>query len=127
MWREIRQLAAKKPVIASMGDVAASGGYYLAMAATKIVAEPLTITGSIGVVTGAPGGVLGRGFSSGAFWDEGLGRRGAGGGRGGGGGARGGQSEARLARRFLLSSQLASHIRPPPLPVHTYIRTFVHT
>ncbi|DBA80897.1 hypothetical protein WJX77_008755 [Trebouxia sp. C0004] len=52
MWREIRQLAAKKPVVASMGDVAASGGYYMAMGASKIVAEPLTITGSIGVVTG---------------------------------------------------------------------------
>lgn len=52
MWREIRQLAEKKPVIASMGDVAASGGYYMAMGASKIVAEPLTITGSIGVVTG---------------------------------------------------------------------------
>ena len=43
-----------KPVIASMADVAASGGYYMAMACNKIVAEPLTITGSIGVVTGAP-------------------------------------------------------------------------
>ncbi|KAL6780934.1 SPP1A [Auxenochlorella protothecoides x Auxenochlorella symbiontica] len=52
MWREIQQLAAKKPVIASMVDVAASGGYYMAMGATHIVAEPLTITGSIGVVTG---------------------------------------------------------------------------
>lgn len=53
MWREIRKLAEKKPVIASMGDVAASGGYYLSMGAKKIVAEQLTITGSIGVVTGA--------------------------------------------------------------------------
>jgi hypothetical protein len=44
--------AEKKPVIASMADVAASGGYYIAMAAQKIVAERLTITGSIGVVTG---------------------------------------------------------------------------
>lgn len=52
MWREIRKLAEKKPVVASMGDVAASGGYYMAMGASKIVAEPLTITGSIGVVTG---------------------------------------------------------------------------
>ena len=41
-----------KPVVASMADVAASGGYYMAMACSKIVAEPLTITGSIGVVTG---------------------------------------------------------------------------
>ncbi|GFH21945.1 uncharacterized protein HaLaN_19335, partial [Haematococcus lacustris] len=52
MWREIKKLGEKKPVIASMADVAASGGYYLSMAAHKIVAEPLTITGSIGVVTG---------------------------------------------------------------------------
>ncbi|XP_022769682.1 serine protease SPPA, chloroplastic-like isoform X2 [Durio zibethinus] len=52
MWREIRLLAASKPVIASMSDVAASGGYYMAMAAQTIVAENLTLTGSIGVVTG---------------------------------------------------------------------------
>ncbi|ESW10379.1 hypothetical protein PHAVU_009G204100 [Phaseolus vulgaris] len=52
MWREIRLLAAKKPVIASMSDVAASGGYYMAMGADAIVAESLTLTGSIGVVTG---------------------------------------------------------------------------
>ncbi|CAL5363978.1 unnamed protein product [Camellia sinensis] len=52
MWREIRLLAASKPVIASMADVAASGGYYMAMATGVIVAEDLTLTGSIGVVTG---------------------------------------------------------------------------
>ncbi|KAI7986659.1 hypothetical protein LOK49_LG14G00347 [Camellia lanceoleosa] len=52
MWREIRLLAASKPVIASMADVAASGGYYMAMAAGVIVAEDPTLTGSIGVVTG---------------------------------------------------------------------------
>lgn len=52
MWREIKLLAASKPVVASMADVAASGGYYMAMAAETIVAENLTITGSIGVVTG---------------------------------------------------------------------------
>ncbi|KAJ6293727.1 hypothetical protein OIU76_021899 [Salix suchowensis] len=52
MWREIRLLAQSKPVIASMSDVAASGGYYMAMAADTIVAENLTLTGSIGVVTG---------------------------------------------------------------------------
>ncbi|XP_042407948.1 serine protease SPPA, chloroplastic-like [Zingiber officinale] len=52
MWREIRLLAASKPVIATMSDVAASGGYYMAMAADAIVAEKLTLTGSIGVVTG---------------------------------------------------------------------------
>ncbi|XP_020239250.1 serine protease SPPA, chloroplastic [Cajanus cajan] len=52
MWREIRLLAASKPVVASMSDVAASGGYYMAMGADAIVAESLTLTGSIGVVTG---------------------------------------------------------------------------
>ncbi|KAK4735459.1 hypothetical protein R3W88_009720 [Solanum pinnatisectum] len=52
MWREIRLLAESKPVIASMADVAASGGYYMAMAAQAVVAENLTLTGSIGVVTG---------------------------------------------------------------------------
>ncbi|XP_030521610.2 LOW QUALITY PROTEIN: serine protease SPPA, chloroplastic [Rhodamnia argentea] len=52
MWREIRLLAASKPVIASMVDVAASGGYYMAMGTPTIVAESLTLTGSIGVVTG---------------------------------------------------------------------------
>lgn len=52
MWREIKLLAASKPVVASMGDVAASGGYYMAMGADTIVAENLTLTGSIGVVTG---------------------------------------------------------------------------
>ncbi|XP_021909194.1 serine protease SPPA, chloroplastic isoform X2 [Carica papaya] len=51
MWREIRLLAAVKPVIASMADVAASGGYYMAMGAGVILAENLTLTGSIGVVT----------------------------------------------------------------------------
>ncbi|GAB2209617.1 hypothetical protein Droror1_Dr00026835 [Drosera rotundifolia] len=51
MWREIRLLAASMPVVASMSDVAASGGYYMAMAAGTIVAESLTLTGSIGVVT----------------------------------------------------------------------------
>jgi protease-4 len=51
MWREIRLLAAKIPVIASMSDMAASGGYYIAMGANAIVAESLTLTGSIGVVT----------------------------------------------------------------------------
>ena len=49
MWREITLTAKEKPVIASMSDVAASGGYYLAMACDTIVARPGTITGSIGV------------------------------------------------------------------------------
>ncbi len=49
MWREIVLTKKIKPVIVSMGDVAASGGYYIACAADVIVAEPTTITGSIGV------------------------------------------------------------------------------
>lgn len=50
MWKEIRSLCREKPVVASMVDVAASGGYYIAMACDEIVAEELTVTGSIGVV-----------------------------------------------------------------------------
>jgi protease-4 len=50
IWREIRATAAKKPVVASLSDVAGSGGYYVAMAADAIVAAPSTLTGSIGVV-----------------------------------------------------------------------------
>lgn len=52
IWREVVLTKQKKPVVASMSDVAASGGYYIAMAANKIVAQPGTITGSIGVVSG---------------------------------------------------------------------------
>jgi protease-4 len=53
IWREVARVRAKgKPVVASMGAVAASGGYYVAMAADSIVANPGTITGSIGVLTG---------------------------------------------------------------------------
>lgn len=53
IWREVgRVRAAGKPVVASMGSVAASGGYYVAMAAEVVVANPATITGSIGVITG---------------------------------------------------------------------------
>ena len=48
MWREIRLLSQAKPVVASMVDVAASGGYYIGMACDKIVAEEFTVTGSIG-------------------------------------------------------------------------------
>ncbi len=50
IWREITLTREKKPVIASMSDVAASGGYYIAMPAHAIVAQPSTLTGSIGVV-----------------------------------------------------------------------------
>jgi protease-4 len=49
MWREITLAAEKKPVIASMSDYAASGGYYLSMGCDTIVAQPHTITGSIGI------------------------------------------------------------------------------
>lgn len=49
MWREISLASKEKPVIASMSDYAASGGFYLAMACDTIVAQPHTITGSIGV------------------------------------------------------------------------------
>jgi protease-4 len=52
MWREITRIKAKKPIVASMGDIAASGGYYISMGCTKILAEPGTLTGSIGVVGG---------------------------------------------------------------------------
>jgi protease-4 len=77
MWNEL--VKCKKPVIASMSDVAASGGYYVSMGARKIYAEPGTLTGSIGVVGGkvALGGlydnvgikteVLSRGANAGVF------------------------------------------------------------
>lgn len=52
IWEAMTALRAKKPVIVSMSDVAASGGYYIACGATKIYAEPETLTGSIGVVGG---------------------------------------------------------------------------
>jgi protease-4 len=52
MLREVIRLAERKPVVVSMSDVAASGGYYIASKASGIVAEPATITGSIGVVGG---------------------------------------------------------------------------
>ncbi len=49
LWREITEAKKVKPIIASMGEVAASGGYYLAAPADSIVAQPNTITGSIGI------------------------------------------------------------------------------
>ncbi|RMD83896.1 MAG: signal peptide peptidase SppA [Candidatus Dadabacteria bacterium] len=54
VWHAMRRAAVKKPVVASLGDVAASGGYYLACGADRIVAEPATLTGSIGVVLFKP-------------------------------------------------------------------------
>ena len=63
IWREVAKAkAAGKPVIVSMGSVAGSGGYFVAMNADKIVAQPGTITGSIGVVGGK--------FVTGAFWER---------------------------------------------------------
>ncbi len=70
IWREtVRAKKAGKPVIVSMGNVAASGGYFVAMDADKIVAEPATITGSIGVLAGK---MLTSGFwdKLGLGWDE---------------------------------------------------------
>ncbi len=49
IWREVMKTSEVKPIIASMSDLAASGGYYIAMACDSIVAQPLTITGSIGI------------------------------------------------------------------------------
>jgi len=54
MWREMNLAAKKKPLVISMGDVAASGGYYMAMTGDPIVSYPATETGSIGVVFGKP-------------------------------------------------------------------------
>ena len=54
IWAEIREVRKTKPVYASMSDVAASGGYYIAMACDTIIAHPSTITGSIGVIMSIP-------------------------------------------------------------------------
>jgi len=54
IWHAVEAANKVKPVVVSMGDVAASGGYYISASASKIVAEPSTITGSIGVVGGKP-------------------------------------------------------------------------
>jgi protease-4 len=65
MHRRVELLRQKKPLVVSMSDVAASGGYYLAAKASRIVAEPGTLTGSIGVITGK--------FATGRFEEELLG------------------------------------------------------
>jgi len=54
IWHAVESANQKKPVVVSMSDVAASGGYYISASAAKIVAQPSTITGSIGVVAGKP-------------------------------------------------------------------------
>jgi protease-4 len=70
IWREVvKARKAGKPVVVSMGDLAGSGGYFVAMGADKIVAQPGTITASIGVLSGK---LLTRGFwdKIGLTWDE---------------------------------------------------------
>jgi protease-4 len=52
MWRELKLLGEKKPLVVSMGTIAASGGYYIASAGKQIYALPLTVTGSIGIFYG---------------------------------------------------------------------------
>jgi len=52
LWHELRELKKKKPIVTSVGDMAASGGYYLACATDRILAEPTSIVGSIGVLGG---------------------------------------------------------------------------
>jgi protease-4 len=72
IWRELMLTREKMPVIVSMGDVAASGGYYIAVPAHVIVAEAGTLTGSIGVVTGkfvVDGGLGKLGIESGSVAD----------------------------------------------------------
>jgi protease IV len=54
IWHAVESANQKKPVVVSMSDVAASGGYYISASAAKIVAQPSTITGSIGVIAGKP-------------------------------------------------------------------------
>jgi protease IV len=54
IWRAVETANEKKPVVVSMSDVAASGGYYISASASKIIAQPSTITGSIGVLAGKP-------------------------------------------------------------------------
>ncbi|MDR1720307.1 MAG: signal peptide peptidase SppA [Dysgonamonadaceae bacterium] len=56
IWNAVKELKAEKPIIVSMGDYAASGGYYISCEATKIVAEPSTLTGSIGIFGIVPDG-----------------------------------------------------------------------
>jgi protease-4 len=54
IWKAVEEAKAKKPVVISMSDLAASGGYYVSMGANRIVAQPLTLTGSIGVFAYKP-------------------------------------------------------------------------
>ncbi len=52
IWREVELTRKKKPVVVSMSDLAGSGGYWIAMGADRIIAQPQTLTGSIGVISG---------------------------------------------------------------------------
>lgn len=73
IWREIVRLRQAKPVIAYCSDVAASGGYYLAVGADEIHCQPSTITGSIGVITGkfsASGALEKLGIPTSAIYDD---------------------------------------------------------
>src|SRR6185369_10889852 len=54
IWRQMNLLSKKKPMVISMSDTAASGGYYMALTGDPLVAYPGTLTGSIGVVFGKP-------------------------------------------------------------------------
>lgn len=70
IWHETRRAREKgKPIVVTMGDVAASGGYFVSMGADRVLAQPGTITGSIGVLAGK---LLSRGFwdKLGITWDE---------------------------------------------------------
>jgi protease IV len=79
LYQAVKSLSAEKPVVAQFNDLAASGGYYVAMGADKIIANPATITGSIGVIIQFPEfsglydkiGVGVRTFKSGKFKDIG--------------------------------------------------------
>jgi protease-4 len=82
IWKAVEEAKKKKPVVVSMGDLAASGGYYIAMGAHRIVAQPLTLTGSIGVYAykpvvkgfydwvGVSGEYLMRGENAGMFRED---------------------------------------------------------
>jgi protease-4 len=56
IWHAVKELKAVKPVVVSMGSYAASGGYYISCGANKIIAEPTTLTGSIGIFGLIPSG-----------------------------------------------------------------------
>lgn len=83
LFEAINRFAEEKPVIASMGDIAASGGYYVAMAADEVYANPGTLTGSVGVIMSFWGykdlvdkiGLEPRTIKSGQFKDIGSGAR----------------------------------------------------